>query len=158
MKRLILVLAMLFSMNSLIAIEVGQKAINFQATTLDGKEISFEQFKGKKIVWLIFWATWCPYCGSEISALKDLYEKYNDKLEIIAVNVGVNDSIEKANAYMKVFDLPYNVIFSHKITKDYQVRGVPTQIVIDIHGNVIFKGTKIPVTIGDETIDSLMKK
>ncbi|MGK0256554.1 MAG: thiol-disulfide isomerase/thioredoxin, partial [Arcobacteraceae bacterium] len=99
MKKMLLVLAMLFSINSVSAIEVGDKAINFNATTLEGKQISLEQFKGKKAVWLVFWATWCPYCEKEIPALKDLYKKYNDKLEIIAVNIGVNDSIEKAKDY-----------------------------------------------------------
>ena len=158
MKKLVLVLAILFSINSANAIEVGETAINFKATTLDGKAISLKEFKGKKAVWLVFWATWCPYCDKEIPALKDLYEKYNDKLEIIAINIGVNDSVEKIKAYKKRFDLPYKIIFSKEITRDYKVRGTPTQVVIDINGNVIFKGAKVPANIGEETINSLIKK
>ncbi len=158
MKKLLLVLAILFSIHSVNAIEVGEKAINFKATTLEGKEISLDEFKGKKAVWLVFWATWCPYCDKEVPALKDLHEKYNDKLKIIAINIAANDSAEKAKAYKKKFDLPYDIIFSNEITRDYRVRGTPTQVVIDINGNVIFKGTKVPANIGELTINSLIKK
>ena len=75
MKKLLVALAMLFTINSLSAIEIGDKAINFTGTTVDGKKISLDQYKGKKAVWLVFWATWCPYCEKEIPALKELYEK-----------------------------------------------------------------------------------
>ena len=158
MKKILLVLAMLFSINSLNAIEVGQKAINFTGTTLDGKKVSLEEFQGKKAVWIIFFATWCPYCEKEIPALKELYEKYNDKLEIIAVNIGVRDSIKKAKEYKIKHNIPYDIIFSNDITRAYEVRGTPTQIVIDISGTVIYKGTRVPSNIGEKTINTLIAK
>lgn len=158
MKKIVVALIIMFSIHSLNAIEIGQKAINFTGTTLEGKEISLNQFKGKKAVWLTFWATWCPYCENEIPALKELHEKYNDKLEIIAVNIGVKDSIDNIEAYEMKHDLPYSIIMSNKITRDYKVRGTPTQVVIDINGTVIYKGTRVPSNIGEKTINTLIKK
>jgi len=158
MKKIILILAMLFSLSSLNAIEMGQKAIDFTGTTLDGKKISLSQFQGKKAVWLTFWATWCPYCEQEVPALKELHEKYNDKLEIIAINIGVKDSMDNIEAYEMKHDIPYSIIMSNEITRDYKVRGTPTQVVIDINGTVIYKGTRVPSNIGEKTINTLIKK
>jgi len=158
MKKMIIILAMIFSISSLSAVEPGQMAPNFTTTTLSGKQISLEQFKGKKAVWLVFWATWCPYCHKEIPALKELHKKYGDKVEIIAVNIGVNDSIERAKEYQKKYELPYDIIFSTEITQQYQVRGTPTQVVIDAQGRVVFKGTRVPSEITDEQIEALIAK
>ncbi|MDC0932304.1 peroxiredoxin family protein [Arcobacteraceae bacterium] len=158
MKKILIILAMIFSINNLNAVELGQKAPNFEATTISGKQVSLEQFKGKKAVWLVFWATWCPYCTKEIPALKELHKKYGDKIEILAINIGVRDSVEKSQDYKFEHDLPYDIIFSNEITRQYEVRGTPTQIVIDAKGVVAFKGTRVPKNITDENIQALLAK
>lgn len=158
MKRILLILAMVFSINSLNAIELGAPALDFTATTIDGKKISLSQYKGKKAVWLVFWATWCPYCQKEIPALKELHKKYGDKVEILAINIGVNDSIDKSKDYQFEHDLPYQIIFSNEITRQYEVQGTPTQIVIDAKGRVVYKGTRVPKDITEENINALLAK
>lgn len=158
MKKIIMTLIMIFSINNLNAVEPGQMAPAFTATTLDGKEVSLSQFKGKKAVWLVFWATWCPYCHKEIPALKELHKNYGDKVEILAINIGVNDSEKRAKDYQVKNDLPYDIIFSNKITQEYEVRGTPTQIVIDAQGLVVFKGTRVPQEITDEQVNALLGK
>ncbi len=41
------------------AIDVGDAVPDFHTVTIDGKDISYEKdIKGKKPVYLIFWATW----------------------------------------------------------------------------------------------------
>lgn len=158
MKKIILILAMIFSVSSLNAMQPGQIAPSFTAQTLEGKEVSLEQFKGKKVVWLVFWATWCPYCQKEIPALKELHKKFGDKVEILAINIGVNDSVEKSKDYKFEHDLPYDIIFSNKITRQYEVRGTPTQIIIDGNGVVAYIGTKVPSNITAEDIDKLLSR
>jgi thiol-disulfide isomerase/thioredoxin len=155
MKKILMILVMIFSVSNLNAITQGQIAPNFTATTLEGKQVSLEQFKGKKVVWLTFWATWCPYCKKEIPALKELHEKYGDKVEVIAINIGVNDSVEKSKDYKFEHDLPYDIIFSNEITRQYEVRGTPTQVVIDINGRVVYKGTRVPTDIKEKDIEAL---
>ncbi|MGB5866899.1 MAG: TlpA disulfide reductase family protein [Arcobacteraceae bacterium] len=158
MRKFLMIFVMIFSLNNLNAIEIGQKAINFTATTVDGKEISLEQFQGKKAVWLTFWATWCPYCEKEVPALKNLYEKYNDKLEIIAINIGVRDSLENIEAYEMKHDIPYKIIMNNEITREYKVSGTPTQVLIDINGTVVYKGTRVPSNVTDEIIKQITTK
>jgi len=158
MKKLLIVLTILFSVNSLSAIEVGHKAINFTGTTVDGKTISLDQYKGKKAVWIIFWATWCPYCEKEIPALKEVYKEYGDKIEIIGVNIGVRDDMDSIEAYQMEHDIPYSLIMSNDVAREYGVRGTPTQVIIDIHGTVMYKGTRAPSNVGEKTVNALIAK
>lgn len=58
MKRLILLLLLIFPVIGY-SLDVGDKAPDFNATTLNGKEIHyFSSLKGEKPIYLIFWATW----------------------------------------------------------------------------------------------------
>ena len=158
MKKIFMILTMIFSISTLSALELGQTAPNFTATTVSGKQVSLEQFKGKKAVWLVFWATWCPYCTKEIPSLKELHKQYGDKIEVLGINIGVRDSVEKAEDYKFEHNLPYDIIFSNEITRQYEVRGTPTQIVIDAKGRIAFVGTRVPKDITEEQINALLAK
>jgi len=158
MKKVFIIFAMIFSLSSLNALTNGQIAPNFTAKTLTGKQVRLEQFKGKKVVWLTFWATWCPYCKKEIPALKEIQLKYGDKIEILAINIGVNDSEEKAEDYKFEHDLSYDIIFSNEITRLYEVRGTPTQVVIDSSGKIVYQGTRVPSDITDKDVDALLNR
>ena len=151
-------MAMIFSFTSLSAMDDKKTAPNFEATTLTGEKVTLEQFKGKKVVWLSFWATWCPYCKKEIPALKEIHKKYGDKVEILAVNIGVRDSVEKAKDYAFEHDLPYDIIFSNDITALYGVQGTPTQVVIDINGKIAYVGTRVPKNVTEKNINDLLTK
>jgi len=63
-------------------------APGFTLKDLNGKEVSLKEFKDKKAVLLVFWATWCVYCRQEIPELIKLKSQYKDKnLEIFGVNI-----------------------------------------------------------------------
>lgn len=62
MNRLIIILTILsllmWSSDSQ-ALDTGDSAPDFQAVTLDGKEISYyKNIRGKAPLYLIFWSTW----------------------------------------------------------------------------------------------------
>src|SRR5690348_16998960 len=62
-------------------------APDFTLITPDGKKVSLKDYRGK-VVFLNFWATWCPSCRTEMPDMDKLYREYKAKgLEIVAVNV-----------------------------------------------------------------------
>lgn len=57
MKKLIVLLLLIFPAVGY-AVDIGDNAPDFNAATLDEKKIAYSSIKGKKPVYLFFWATW----------------------------------------------------------------------------------------------------
>jgi len=157
MSLLCMIIMSLFMVNTQAA-ELGDKAIDFNLKTFSGDDFSLSSYRGEKPVYLIFWATWCPICKAEIPKFKELHAKYGDKIEFLAVNVGFEDTLEKAIAYKTDNELPYKVAFDENtvITKEYDVIGTPWQVIIDINGTVRYFSNYTPENLG-EHIDDLLK-
>lgn len=58
MKRILIFLLLLLPFSSY-AVDVGDRAPDFDVLSLDGKPVSYyKHLKGKKPLYIIFWATW----------------------------------------------------------------------------------------------------
>src|SRR5690625_3797529 len=64
----------------------GDKAPDFQLTTIDGEVVNLSDFYGEKVL-LNFWATWCPPCRQEMPDMQTYHEDYDDAV-ILAVKIG----------------------------------------------------------------------
>lgn len=124
--------------------EVGEEATDFTVTRLDGTEFKLSDYRGEKMVNLVFWATWCPVCQAEIPDLKAFHEAHGDEVELLAL--AINASKRPIPGYVEKHDLTYPVAFdaSRNITKNYNVTGTPTQILIDKDGVIIYRDSKTP--------------
>ncbi len=107
----------------------------YQLTDLDGKPIRLADLRGK-VVWLNFWASWCPPCQHETPILRELSERYKDQgLEVIGVSVQETTPDDIA-AYARRYDLHYTIgfdAFGH-VFHTYKVFALPTQFFIDRDG------------------------
>jgi thiol-disulfide isomerase/thioredoxin len=107
----------------------------FQLTDLDGAPIRLDALRGK-VVWINFWASWCPPCQQETPILRELDERYGDDgLEIIGISVQ-ETSPDDIAAYAERYDLAYTIGFdaSGHIFREYKVYALPTQFFIDTNG------------------------
>lgn len=57
---------------------------NFTLKTLDGKDVSLSDFRGKVLL-INIWATWCAPCVKEFPSLKHLVELFKGKVVVLAV-------------------------------------------------------------------------
>ena len=147
LTRLLLVLAFLLLPASLPAVQEGQQLLPFKGTDLEGNVLDLRQSIGTKPVLLVFWASWCPSCKEEVPKINRLAEKYGGRgMEFIAINVGYNDSVERARAFMEKTRMRYPAYFdgSGKVTQQYQLLGVPTILIADKHGVVRFRNFMTP--------------
>jgi len=122
-------------------------SIDFTLNTIEGQEINLKDYQGKKMVHLVFWATWCPSCIGEIPKLKKLHQAIGNKpYEILAIDVGVNDSLRKVQSFQKRYQMPYKILFDAKgeVSQKYGVMGIPTQIIIDKKGNIQNQFAQLP--------------
>ena len=120
----------------------GQKAKSLTVKGDDGKELSLEDLaRGKKVLLIDFWASWCGICRAGTPMLKEYYAKYpREQFEIISVS-----SDEKQDAWHKAMekdDMPWpQYCLTPQGMKDffekYQLIGVPYYLIVSPEGRVI---------------------
>ena len=132
-------------------VSVGQLAPDFTLKSLTGEDVTLSSFRGKNPVFIIFWATWCPYCIKDIPSLKEIYGTYSPKgLKILAIDIGLNDPVMRVQAFQKQFDIPYTILYdaTTSISRQYGVIGVPFNILIDRNGKVVYRSNSTPENLG----------
>ena len=147
LSTLILLLSFLFASLSPATARGEDRLLPFKGMSLAGKPLDMEQVIGKRPVMLIFWASWCPSCRVEVPKINKLAEKYQGRgMDFIAINVGHNDSVERAQAFANKNGMTYPILFdsSSQITDQYRVQGVPTVIIADKRGIIRFRNFGAP--------------
>ena len=124
------------------ASEVNQEMLDLSITLLSGQTAKLSQYKGKKPVYLKFWATWCQSCRKEMPHLQHTFEKYGDDVQVIAINLGVNDDLKSVKAIQKEFglSLPIAIDKSGQLSKAFNLIGTPFHVLLDKNANVVHKG------------------
>jgi len=107
-------------------------------TDAQGKPVSLADFKGKPVV-VNLWATWCKPCLQEMPSLDRLQSKLGDKLAVAAVSEdhGGAQRVGPFVANMGLRKLRIYLDPQSDVGHAFNVRGLPTSIVIDAAGRVV---------------------
>lgn len=111
---------------------------SYQLHDLEGNPITLAQLRGK-VVWINFWASWCPPCQQETPILRELDERYRDRgLEIVGISVQ-ETTVDDIEAYADRYDLAYTIGFdgSGHVLRAYKVYLLPTQFFLDTNGVIV---------------------
>ncbi len=111
-------------------------AANFTLSDLYGSPVSLSNFKGKWVI-VDFWGSWCAPCLKGMPELKEMYEAYSGRLEIIGVDC--NDTEEAWKNAVARLQLPWVQLYQPKggtVTATYGVTAYPTKVVIDPNGKI----------------------
>jgi peroxiredoxin len=116
---------------------VEMEAPDFTLASLDGQQVSLSGLKGS-IVFLNFWATWCPPCQSEIPSLKALYEKLKGK-GLVILGVDVAETAAVVGKFVKEKEMTFPILLDTKssVGMVYASQSIPTTYVIDRSGTVL---------------------
>lgn len=122
---------------------------------LAGGEVTLDETLsgGPKLVF--FWTTWCGYCRAEIPRLKEAHLRFRERgLEVVAIDPGIRDTVERARAYVSRYELPYRVLFDPtRATVDrFELVGTPTVLLLDAEGNVVHRGHEVDL----EAVEALL--
>jgi peroxiredoxin len=113
----------------------GQPAPACSAAALDGgRRISIADYRGK-VVYLDFWASWCPPCRESFPFMNELRRDFAGKgLEIVAISVDktAEDARRFAAEHAAQFALALDTAAACPAA--YQLPGMPTSFVIDRTG------------------------
>ena len=126
-----------FQALSLIRPAPSSSAPDFIVPGLAGPALRLSDFKDQ-VVFLNFWATWCPPCKEEMPSMERLYRRYKDKgFTILAVSIDAGGPAPVA-AFVKKFGLTFPIGLDPKLSvaNQYTVRGLPATFLIDRKGAV----------------------
>jgi len=116
----------------------GVQAPDFELPTSDQNDtVALKRLRGK-VVFINFWATWCPPCREEMPSMERLHKEFKDQgLAVLAVNI--QESSKQVARFMKNFQLSFPALLDSdlKVTGLYQVRGLPSTYLIDQKGQVV---------------------
>ena len=110
------------------------KDYNWELKGLNVASLNAEALKGK-VIFLNFWATWCPPCRAELPSIQKLYNDYKNKISYIFITNEKQDVVE--NFYKKNdYDLP-TYTFESDIPEIFKTTSIPQTFVIDAKGEVV---------------------
>ncbi len=120
-------------------------AIDFELKDQYGKTHKLSDYKGK-VVFLNFWATWCPLCKMEMPDIQKIYEKYEKQgeesevviLSVAAPNTQDEKDIDGIKAFLEENGYTYPVLMDDGgyTFGAYRISSLPTTFMIDKEGNV----------------------
>ena len=104
----------------------------------NASDINLNNLKGK-VIFINYWATWCPPCRAEMPSIQALYKDYKDKVAFVFIT---SDDKVKVDTYYTEnnFNLP---TYSAQTNPPAQIntRTLPTTFIIDKKGNLATKET-----------------
>jgi len=138
-------------------------AVPFSLKDQYGKKHSLDDYKGK-IIFLNFWATWCPPCRAEMPDIQKLYERSprDGENAVIVLGVaapGLGGEKDKAGikAFMDKNGYTYPVLMDKggKLFGAYDIRAIPTTYLIGRDGNVI---GRVQGALSPENIERIVQE
>ncbi len=119
-------------------------AVQFELVDQYGKTHTLDDYKGK-IIFLNFWATWCPPCRQEMPHIQKLYEEFSADpdcdVQILAVagpGQGSEKDISGVTEFLKENGYSFPVLMDEQygLFSAYGISAIPTTFMIDKAGYI----------------------
>jgi len=119
---------------------LDKPAPDFHVTAIDGRAVSLSDYRGKKLV-LVFWASWNNVSHSEMLRLGMLYQRFHPaESGFDIVGIAVDDDQADVKKFAADSKLPFPLVLDRRreLANAYQVRSLPTTLIIDDDGKVVY--------------------
>ncbi|MGH7392346.1 MAG: TlpA family protein disulfide reductase [Candidatus Rokuibacteriota bacterium] len=118
---------------------LGRAAPGFTLTLFEGRALRLEDLRGT-VVFLNFWASWCPPCRAEAPELEATWRLLREQ-GVVFLGVNTQDEEARARAFIEEFGISYpnGRDAGGRIAIDYGVWGLPEAYLIDAEGRITYK-------------------
>ncbi len=120
-----------------------------------------KEFKGK-VVYVDFWASWCPPCRQQMPHAKTMHQDYAKK-EVVFLYISFDRSDDAWKKGIEKFGIQGHHIMpgtalGNDINTKFQVTGIPRYLIIDKNGKVVDADAPRPSQTQDlkSKIDALL--
>jgi len=135
--------------------EVGDRAPDFTLSTINGKETSLSDYRGK-IVMLNFWQSTCPACAQETPYIQAVFDGWpSDRLEILALSVEERPVFVQTFLDTRGLTFPVLLDSDSAVSNTYEIASFPTTLFINADG--IIKAKKSGHFSSQTEIENILK-
>jgi peroxiredoxin len=113
-------------------------APDFTVPRVDSGSVTLKELRGN-LVFLNFWATWCPPCKQEMPSMERLYRRHKEHgFTIVAISID-SVSADRVASFVKKLGLTFPIGLDPKleVANRYTVRALPSSFLIDRTGNTV---------------------
>lgn len=134
-------------LESQIKLKTGDQAPNFELIGIDDKKHSLNDYKNYEGLLVLFICNHCPYVKAKVDAIKEIHEKFKDKVALVGINSNdptnyPDDSVEnmKKIAKEKGLKFDYLVDDTQEIAKKYGATCTPDPFLFNKERKLVFHG------------------
>lgn len=115
------------------------EAAAFSFTDENGKTATSAGLKGK-VVFINFWASWCPPCRAEMPDLEKLYQKLKGDNRFVFLFINEDNDRDKGIQYLEKnhFTMPFYSA-SSEVSNEIFSGSLPTTVVLNKEGKIVLK-------------------
>lgn len=123
--------------------EVSAGAQDFQLDDVNGRRFQLSEHRGRSVVVMDFWATWCDPCKVELPRLAEIYQRFRDRgLVMVGISVDGPESIAQVRGDVRQLRIPFPVLLDQesRVVALYNPRrSAPYTVVIDRAGRIVHR-------------------
>jgi len=117
-----------------VGVNVGNLAPDFTLDDLEGGKVRLSELRGK-VVFINFWATWCPPCRAEMPEIEAIHQEYRTKdVVVIGGDIMESESIVRRFVQQGGYTWTFAMDTSGEVSAQYNINAIPTSYFIDREG------------------------
>ena len=133
-------------LKSEVVLKAGDKAPDFNLLGIDDKNHSLSEFKDYPTL-VVFMCNHCPYVQAKVTAMNEIYEKFNEKIAMIGINSNdptnyPDDSFENMKKFAKDKGIKFTYLVdeTQQVAKKYGAVCTPDPFLFDKNKALVFHG------------------
>ncbi len=114
---------------------IGQPLSDFQIPLADGGTFRLSDYRGK-VVWVNFWASWCPPCRAETPDMVKVWNEQKDRGDFVILGVNYAESADAAKSYVQKMGMTYPIGMDPRgnLATEFRLAGLPSHFLVDKNG------------------------
>ncbi|MGA2632108.1 MAG: redoxin family protein [Terriglobia bacterium] len=135
----------------------SQNALEVPLRRPDGSTFTLAELRGKTVV-MDFWATWCPPCRVEGGLFERVIETFRNDPRVAFLSINADEDRAAVADFLKAEKWNVPVAFAQGLDQMLGIRALPTTMILDPEGRVVFRQTGLDLSTFVPTLEGKIRE